>query len=77
MTDSHVSILRLIAQRHERELRNYDAVNHGCDPSAADWRRRLERAAGPVHASRAPTPGGANLAQTKRPDHGPHPRRGG
>jgi hypothetical protein len=32
MTDSHVRILRLIAPHRQRELRNHEAANHGCDP---------------------------------------------
>ena len=44
MTDSHVRILRLIAHRRQRELRNYDAVDHS-DATPTNRRQDLERAA--------------------------------
>jgi hypothetical protein len=45
MTDPHIRILRLMAHQRQRELRNYEAVDHTGDAVFADRRQHLERAA--------------------------------
>lgn len=45
MTDSHIRILRLIAHKRQRELRNHDAVDLNDDGISTDRRHNLERAA--------------------------------
>ena len=59
MTDSHIRILRLIAHKRQRELRNYDAVDHSDAISTNRRQNSSEPQAGPAHASRTPKPGGA------------------
>lgn len=44
MKDSHIGILRLIADKRQRELRNHDAVDHS-DATSTNRRQNLERAA--------------------------------
>ena len=43
MTDSHIRILQLIAHKRQRELRNYDAVDHSA--LSTNRRQDLERVA--------------------------------
>ena len=45
MTDRHLRILRLIAQRRQRDLRSYDASQDDGDIGSPDDRQHLERAA--------------------------------
>jgi hypothetical protein len=45
VTDSHVRILRLVAHKRQRELRNHDAVDLNDDGPSSDRRQYLERAA--------------------------------
>jgi hypothetical protein len=45
MTDRHLRILRLMAHQRQRELRNYEAVDHGGEAVSTDRRQHLEQAA--------------------------------
>jgi hypothetical protein len=45
MTDPHVRILQLMAHQRQRDLRNYDAVDHDGDSVSTDRRHHLERSA--------------------------------
>ena len=42
MTDSHLRILRLVAQKRQRQLSDHDAVDHTGHSAAAARRRRLK-----------------------------------
>jgi hypothetical protein len=59
VTDSHIRILQLIAHKRQRELRNYDAVDHS-DALSTNRRQDLERVASRTSARVAD-------AQTRRP----------
>ncbi len=43
MTDSHLRILRLLAQKRQRQLDDHDAADHTGQTAAAANRRLLER----------------------------------
>ena len=43
MTDRHLRILRLVAQKRQRELDDHDAADHTGETVAAGRRRHLKR----------------------------------
>jgi hypothetical protein len=45
MTDTHIRILRLIAQQRRRDLSDHDAADRSGEAAAEPRRRHLERAA--------------------------------
>lgn len=45
MTDVHLRLLRLVAQKRQQDLDDHDAVDHAGQSTAAVRRRRLKRAA--------------------------------
>lgn len=51
MTDLHLRILRMIADRRQRSLEDHDATDLTGDNASAGHRRRLERAAGQTRAN--------------------------
>jgi hypothetical protein len=70
MTDRHLRILPLIAHQRQRELRNYEAVDHGNEAVSTDPRQNLEQAAPRTSTRVADAQADdANLGQVERPDH--------
>jgi hypothetical protein len=45
MTDTHIRILRLLAEHQRRELDDHDAADHTAQTASAGHRRHLKRAA--------------------------------
>jgi hypothetical protein len=79
MTDSHLFILRLMAEQRQRLLHNYDAVDHTGDAGSAALRQHLAQAvkrtsaqvAGAEARRDAREPGGAlpvSPSQRETPD---------
>jgi hypothetical protein len=51
VTDFHLSILRMVATKRQRELDGHDAVDHAGGPASAGRRHDLEQAAGRTKAN--------------------------